>query len=271
MPSHKSEDYKIIAVKYHLENNSSLVNTCKIFKCNERSLKRWIDKYNNQHNITRNNRPALSYKITQEQVKDALQLLKQNEQITMNELQYQLQKRHKTLDISARQLSNILRDNNKTRQQSTRRRTLKKYKKLETFTKGVKSMRSINKDNNNSSVSIMSFPTENNSNLEDEIKKCDMSIVKFYINGCHHCENIKGTWKNMCYKIKNNEKNEKNENNEKLGIFDVEVNNYVLHNKLNHKITGVPEILKINKQNKEIDRFGSRERTLDELIRFANN
>ena len=49
MPSHKSEDYKIIAVKYHLENNSSFVNTCKIFKCNERSLKRWIDKYNNQH------------------------------------------------------------------------------------------------------------------------------------------------------------------------------------------------------------------------------
>ena len=70
MPSHKSEDYKIIAVKYHLENNSSFVNTCKIFKCNERSLKQWIDKYNNQHNITRNNRPALSYKITQEQVKD---------------------------------------------------------------------------------------------------------------------------------------------------------------------------------------------------------
>ena len=105
-------------VKYHLENNSSFVNTCKIFKCSKRSLKRWIDKYNNQHNITRNNRPALSYKNTQEQVKDALQLLKQNEQITMNELQYQLQKRHKTLDISARQLSNILRDNNKTRKRT---------------------------------------------------------------------------------------------------------------------------------------------------------
>jgi hypothetical protein len=26
MPSHKSEDYKIIAVKYHLENESSFVN-----------------------------------------------------------------------------------------------------------------------------------------------------------------------------------------------------------------------------------------------------
>ena len=118
MPSHKSEDYKIIAVKYHLENDCSFVNTCKIFKCSERSLKRWIGKYNNQHNITRNNRDTLSYKITHEQVKDALQLLKQNEQITMNELQYQLQKQHKTLDISSRQLSNILRDNNKTRKRT---------------------------------------------------------------------------------------------------------------------------------------------------------
>jgi len=105
MPSHKSEDYKITSVKFHLENESSFVNTCKIFNCSERSLKRWIDKYKTQHNITRNNRSHVSYKITQEQVKDALQLLKENEQITMNELQYQLQRKHKTLDISARQLN----------------------------------------------------------------------------------------------------------------------------------------------------------------------
>lgn len=118
MPSHKSEDYKITAVKYHLENNNSYVNTCKIFKCSERSLKRWIEKYKSQHNITRNNRPAISYKITQEQVKDALQLLKENEQITMNELQYQLQKKHKMLDISPQHLGTILRDNNKTRKRT---------------------------------------------------------------------------------------------------------------------------------------------------------
>ena len=30
MPSHKSEDYKITAVKFHLENDSSFVKTCKI-------------------------------------------------------------------------------------------------------------------------------------------------------------------------------------------------------------------------------------------------
>ena len=118
MPSHKSEDYKITAVKYFLENKSSYVNTCKIFKCSERSLKRWIGKYKTKYNITRTNRPAISYKITQEQVKDALQLLKENEQITMNELQYQLQKKHKTLDISQQHLGTILRENNKTRKRT---------------------------------------------------------------------------------------------------------------------------------------------------------
>jgi transposase-like protein len=44
MPKHKSEDYKLSAVQYYLENDVSYVETCEIFKCSERSLKRWIDK-----------------------------------------------------------------------------------------------------------------------------------------------------------------------------------------------------------------------------------
>ena len=96
---HKTEDYKISAVKYYLETLNSMDAVCDIFGCSKTSLYRWIEKYKTQHNITRNNRSSISYKITQEQVKDALQLLKENEQITMNELQYQLQKQHKTLDI----------------------------------------------------------------------------------------------------------------------------------------------------------------------------
>ena len=115
---HKTEDYKLSAVKYYLETPNSMDAVCDIFGCSKTSLYRWIEKYKSQHNITRNNRQAISYKITQKQVNDALQLLKEDEQITMNELQYQLQKKHKTLDISARQLNNILRDNNKTRKRT---------------------------------------------------------------------------------------------------------------------------------------------------------
>lgn len=69
MPIHKSEDYKITAVKYYLENNTNYTKTCNIFKCTERSLKRWIDKYNKTNNVQRNNKKSISYKITKEQVK----------------------------------------------------------------------------------------------------------------------------------------------------------------------------------------------------------
>ncbi len=45
MSKHKSEDYKITVVKYYLENDTNYTKTCEIFKCYERSLKRWIERY----------------------------------------------------------------------------------------------------------------------------------------------------------------------------------------------------------------------------------
>lgn len=56
MPTHKSEDYKISAVQYYLDNKTSYVKTCEIFKCSERSLKRWIELYQKDNEIKRNNR-----------------------------------------------------------------------------------------------------------------------------------------------------------------------------------------------------------------------
>lgn len=78
MPTHKSEDYKITAVKYYLKNNTNYTKTCNIFKCTERSLKRWIDKYNKTNNVQRNNKKSISYKITKEQVKYTIAQLKNN-------------------------------------------------------------------------------------------------------------------------------------------------------------------------------------------------
>ncbi len=68
MSKHKSEDYKIIAVKYYLENNINYTKTCEIFKCSERSLKRWINRYIEYEEIKRLNRIPISYKITKEQI-----------------------------------------------------------------------------------------------------------------------------------------------------------------------------------------------------------
>lgn len=79
MPKHKSEDYKISAVQYYIDNNTSYAETCRIFKCSDRSLKRWIERYNNEKSIKRHNRKSISYKITEEQVKYAIQKLKQKD------------------------------------------------------------------------------------------------------------------------------------------------------------------------------------------------
>ena len=79
MSKHKSEDYKITAVEYFLDNDTTYAETCRIFKCSERSLKRWIERYEDEDNIKRQNRKAVSYKITEKQVKYALELLKKNE------------------------------------------------------------------------------------------------------------------------------------------------------------------------------------------------
>ena len=45
MTKHKSEDYKLSAVKYFLENKDIQENTCRIFKCSVRSLLRWTKQY----------------------------------------------------------------------------------------------------------------------------------------------------------------------------------------------------------------------------------
>jgi len=112
MSKHKSEDYKITAVKYYLENDTNYTKTCNIFKCSERSLKRWIEK------IKRLNRKQISYKITKEQVKNAIKKLKENEryknyvfsqptydeQISMEELYKIVKKKYNDFDITSQHL-----------------------------------------------------------------------------------------------------------------------------------------------------------------------
>ena len=91
MTKHKTEDYKISAVKYYLNNDKGdgYKKTCKIFDCKKSTLRDWIKIYNSSKNLTRRNRKPISYKITKPQVKTVLELLKKNEQLTMNELAFE--------------------------------------------------------------------------------------------------------------------------------------------------------------------------------------
>ena len=67
MPKHKSEDYKLSAVKYYLRGDKTQKETCKIFKCSERSLMRWVEKYKKKGEIKRKPRKPFAYKITKQQ------------------------------------------------------------------------------------------------------------------------------------------------------------------------------------------------------------
>lgn len=116
---HKSEDYKLSAVRFYLSSHShTLLQTCSIFGCSKASLLRWIQRFLSDNSIRRYNRPSISLKITLPQVNLALSLLKQNEQITMVELRKLIQKEFPSFDLTPQHLGSVIRDNNHTRKRT---------------------------------------------------------------------------------------------------------------------------------------------------------
>ena len=109
---HKSEDYKLSAVEYYLVEDKSQEEVCKIFKCSPRSLMRWVEKYNNDGEIKRYNKKPVAYKITKDQVKYALKELDKNKTINMDELLSKIKSKYSLFDLSSRQLSRVVKDNN---------------------------------------------------------------------------------------------------------------------------------------------------------------
>jgi len=146
-----------------------------------------------------------------------------------------------------------------TRRRATRRSTTRRHKKSLGGSDKKKKVvvKSFNKDKDNANLV-----------LKDEINNCDGTLLKLYMNGCIHCENMKETWKQLC----NDEELEKycGENNFKLGVFEVEVNEY---NKINDKFKtseGVPHIIYVNKDVDEpiVNTFDG-ERSISNLTDFV--
>ncbi len=48
---HKTEDYKLSAVKYYLKHKTSMKKTCDIFECSKKSLSRWYRRYQKDKSI----------------------------------------------------------------------------------------------------------------------------------------------------------------------------------------------------------------------------
>jgi transposase-like protein len=53
MSEHHSEDYKLSAISYYLDNDKSLREVSEIFGCSKTSLGRWVNKYINNNSVSR--------------------------------------------------------------------------------------------------------------------------------------------------------------------------------------------------------------------------
>lgn len=140
MGKHRTEDYKISAVQYCLENDTTYADTCRIFKCDDRSLKRWIEKYNKNGIVIRKKQKYQSYKTTKSHVKEAIKILKKNEQITMTELVKESESKFDDFDITPQHLDQVLRDNN-----ISRKRTRHKHFPLTRHGKPIDKQTELNK------------------------------------------------------------------------------------------------------------------------------
>ena len=109
---HKSEDYKISAVKHYLTSGKSQEEICDIFKCSARSLMRWVDRFQTEKSVKRHNRSPVAYKVKQEHIKVILEELKRNKTITIEDLLALLLHRFPDLELSRRHLAQIVHDNN---------------------------------------------------------------------------------------------------------------------------------------------------------------
>jgi len=152
MNKYKSDDYKISAVRYYLQNNKSMIKVCKIYECKKSTLKGWIDRYKTLKNVSRKIRKSVSYKVKKEQVKSALKMVDENEQLTMEELLFEMKNKYRDFDISRQHLGRIIRANNRTRKRTRhqhfpkerRKQPTNKRKEFEDFYNEVKK-NSLNK------------------------------------------------------------------------------------------------------------------------------
>jgi transposase len=120
-------DLKLKAVNYYNQINN-YVQVCKIFECNERSLKRWVERYETKKNVDRKTRKLGSYKLEKQHIQFIKETLRNHNDIQMNFLHELLKVKFPKLDISRQYLSDIIRDNNITRKRATFKHFPKTYR-----------------------------------------------------------------------------------------------------------------------------------------------
>ena len=113
-----SDDLKSKAIKYY-KKVKNYAEVCRIFECSERSLKRWIERYEETNNVKRKSRKQGSYKIKKEHVKFIKEVLKNKNDIHIKIIHRMLTNKFPNLDVSRQYIHDIIRDNNITRKRAT--------------------------------------------------------------------------------------------------------------------------------------------------------
>ena len=113
MPSHKSTDLKIVAVRHYLKTQNQ-VQTCKLFECSERSLMRWVQRYKNSDSLDRQNREPKAYKVTKQHVVFIIGMVAKNPEITTAEVWTAFKAKFPQTSLSRVHIGRIMRDNNYT-------------------------------------------------------------------------------------------------------------------------------------------------------------
>ena len=119
-PQH-TEDYKQTAVKYYLEHNEDMRNTCDIFNCKFQSLARWVEKYKQNGNINRKTRKNHNLKITLEIEKFVKEYVRKYSTTTLCELSTLVNENFK-INLTDSSIYNIL-----NKHKITRKRLRSKY------------------------------------------------------------------------------------------------------------------------------------------------
>jgi transposase len=90
-------DLKLKAVNYYHKINN-YVKVCEVFECSERSLKRWVERYDKNKNVDRKTRKLGSYKLEKQHIQFIKETLRKHSDIQMNFLQELLKSKFPKLD-----------------------------------------------------------------------------------------------------------------------------------------------------------------------------
>ena len=96
---HKSKDTIKLAIEYYEKHKVSYLEVVSIFQINEKILRRWIQKYNDDTSIQRKKRNAISYKITEYQVKYLLRLVKGYPTLSVRLLWTKMHEKFRTFNL----------------------------------------------------------------------------------------------------------------------------------------------------------------------------